>query len=129
MTQEEISILLRDLCARQPYRTYVLVDYIDEYNVQEVLNAYHIIGLKHYTGDDGLINIKPYLRSLSNMTEEERTEYFLLKHRDNDREDNIILLDEAFALIDWLNSHHFDYRGLIEKGLALEAPKDMYNLN
>ena len=28
--------------------------------------------------------------------------------------------------VDWLNEHHFDYRGLIEKGLALEAPKDMY---
>jgi hypothetical protein len=29
-------------------------------------------------------------------------------------------------LVDWLNEHHFDYRGLIEKGLALEAPEDMY---
>ena len=28
---------------------------------------------------------------------------------------------------DWLNKHHFDYRGLIEKGLALKAPKGMYN--
>jgi hypothetical protein len=27
---------------------------------------------------------------------------------------------------DWLNAHHFDYRGLIEKGLALEAPEGMY---
>ena len=34
------------------------------------------------------------------------------------------LLD--FLRIDLLNSHHFDYRGLIEKGLALEMPKDMY---
>lgn len=22
---------------------------------------------------------------------------------------------------DWLNKHHFDYRGLIEKGLAIDA--------
>ena len=28
---------------------------------------------------------------------------------------------------DWLNAHHFDYRGLIEKGLAIEAPEGMYN--
>ena len=75
MIQEEKELLLKDLCARQPYRTYVLVDYIDEYNVREVLNAYHIIGLKHYTGDDGLINIKPYLRPMSSMTEEEKEEY------------------------------------------------------
>jgi hypothetical protein len=33
----------------------------------------------------------------------------------------------ATALVDWLNAHHFDYRGLIEKGLALEAPEGMYN--
>jgi hypothetical protein len=30
-------------------------------------------------------------------------------------------------VIDWLNAHHFDHRHLIEKGLAIEAPKDMYN--
>ena len=32
-------------------------------------------------------------------------------------------------LYDWLNAHHFDYRGLIEKGLALEAPKELYNIS
>ena len=31
-------------------------------------------------------------------------------------------------VFDWLNSRHFDYRGLIKKGLALEAPEDMYKL-
>ena len=34
----------------------------------------------------------------------------------------------SLIMIDWLNAHHFDYRGLIEKGLALEAPKNMYNI-
>lgn len=34
--------------------------------------------------------------------------------------------ETTLSEIDWLNSNHFDYRGLIEKGLALEAPKDMY---
>jgi hypothetical protein len=33
------------------------------------------------------------------------------------------------SVLDWLNAHHFDYRGLIEKGLALEAPKGMYKLD
>jgi hypothetical protein len=35
-------------------------------------------------------------------------------------------VDEISKLIDWLNAHHFDYRGLIEKGLAIEAPSGMY---
>ena len=47
------------------------------------------------------------------MTEEELAEY------------NKVELSD-FRRIDWLNAHHFDYRGLIEKGLALEMPKDMY---
>ena len=39
------------------------------------------------------------------------------------------LNDVAVLMVqtDWLNKHHFDYRGLIEKGLALEAPEGMYN--
>jgi hypothetical protein len=39
-------------------------------------------------------------------------------------------LDEikCLAIIDWLNSHHFDYRGLIEKRLAFEAPEGMYEI-
>lgn len=35
---------------------------------------------------------------------------------------------ELQAVFDWLNAHHFDYRGLIEKGLALEAPEEMYKI-
>ena len=58
----------------------------------------------------------PYLRPMSSMTEEESTEYsrFSLSRYNT----------ECF---DWLNKHHFDYRGLIKLGLALEAPEDMYN--
>ena len=33
---------------------------------------------------------------------------------------------ESFIYIDWLNAHHFDYRGLIEKSLAIIAPEEMY---
>ena len=38
----------------------------------------------------------------------------------------ITIHNVGYSTIDWLNEHHFDYRGLIEKGLALEAPEDMY---
>ena len=62
-------------------------------------------------------------------------EKFLSKHDYvNATEDsidyNITELDrtQLIYVIDWLNAHHFDYRGLIEKGLALEAPEDMYKI-
>ena len=35
-----------------------------------------------------------------------------------------IYLDNTFAVIDWLNAHHFDYRGLIPKGLAISVNKN-----
>jgi len=57
-------------------------------------------------------NIRPYLRSMSSMTEEEENEYI----------DFLAMWDA----VDWLNEHHFDYHGLISKNLALEAPADMY---
>ena len=74
-------------------------------------------GLSHFR--DGSINIMPYLRPMSNMTEEEKKVY---------KEISVCLCGEIVAktMIDWLNEHHFDYRGLIEKGLALEAPEGMY---
>ena len=84
---------------------------------------------------EGLITINdiiPYLRPMSSMTEEERKEY----NKFNDfgsanlrryEYEDFILYIPAFERIDWLNLHHFDYRGLIEKGLAIEAPEGMYN--
>jgi hypothetical protein len=39
---------------------------------------------------------------------------------------DIINSIDMVNVIDWFNAHHFDYRGLIERGLALEAPKGMY---
>ena len=63
---------------------------------------------------------------MSSMTEEEKKDYDLLRSHICD-EYNRYCFDTVKS-IDWLNSHHFDYRGLIEKGLAIEAPSDMYNL-
>lgn len=76
---------------------------------------------------EGLItinDIKPYLRSMSSMTEEEKKEYCNLQDRFLCSSQYPVT--DTYELFDWLNAHHFDYRGLIPKGLALEAPKDMY---
>lgn len=69
-------------------------------------------------------NIRPYLRPMSSMTEEEKNEDAMFF-----RAFSCSMYErEAVERNDWLNEHHFDYRGLIPMGLALAAPEDMYNI-
>ena len=81
--------------------------------------------------------IKPYLRPMSSMTEEEKREYnsFIKGQQPSDSDFSAYPIEHKFVYefdiknyIDWMNKHHFDYRGLIEKGLAIEAPKGMYKV-
>lgn len=101
---------------------------IDTVEVLGIVNPYsqtysYVAGLIHE-----ISRIKPYLRPMSSMTEEERNEYFDFRNQELQRVAFAeIGRESAIAEIsDWFNVHHFDYRGLIEKGLALEAPEDMY---
>ena len=113
--------------------THGIVEYLednDEFDkdTQEVIQDY--LDMKVVTID----NLIPYLRPMSSMTEEEfeQWERYMIPTNIHNIEGNLkgaILLDDFDSALDWLNSHHFDYRGLIEKGLALEAPEGMYNLN
>lgn len=57
--------------------------------------------------------VLPYLRPMSSMTEEEKIDYRAFFNYDG--------VEYPEEYIDWLNAHHFDYRGLIEKGLAIEV--------
>jgi len=160
MTQEDKDLLLKDLCAKLPYKIMVKVNdtqgIMDEIDIPNErifvsnLNPFLYGGAKvswfTLNGD----KIYPYLRPMSSMTEEEAKEIAIL-HDIKDilsvkvtsdyidvivddgvcsTERRTIWYDEIISSIkifDYLNAHHFDYRGLIEKGLALEAPKDMYN--
>lgn len=98
-----------------------------DYNDDDVLEDYN------YT----LKDFKPYFRPMSSMTKEELKGLREFFNDDIDFEEwglNIINSDfkrfsylELLAIFDWLNAHHFDYRGLIEKGLALVAPDGIYN--
>ena len=111
MTQEKKDILIKDLCGRLPYG--VKLD-----NGLKLRSIDALTQIVSCSGSDKKIDcIKPYLRPLSSMTEEEAKDMDLTE-----------CLESSFyvGVIDWLNAHHFDYRGLIEKGLALEAPEDMY---
>jgi hypothetical protein len=122
MTQEEKQLLLIDLCARLPYRVIVDVSRVEEW---KQLTLTPFILSNYY---DDIEKIKPYLRPLSSMTIEERIELKAITKgaiQTIGLEDIVVTTDKGF---DYLNAHHIDYRGLIPKGLALEAPKDMYEI-
>ena len=110
MTQEDKELLLKDLCARLPYHPIV---YVDE-NLPH-LKLGGATRVWEYTAVDK--PCKPYLRPMSSMTEEENEEY--IKRN---------LYGFHWDFVDWCNSKHLDYRDLIDKGLALEAPERMYNI-
>lgn len=80
-------------------------------------------------GDDEWLaeSVKMYLRPMSSMTEDEKFIYYQHVH-DVGRSADVIDEDDIALHIEWLNEHHFDYRGLIGRGLALEAPDGMYEL-
>lgn len=128
MTQENKELLLKDLCARLPYHPVVHIRDIDVIDYDNYLYPNYIEKMMSYS-----ITLKPYLRPLSSITPEEK-KYIKYKWGYSDWDTlndflNYSLIDtcDAESFIDWLNAHHFDYRGLIEKGLALEAPEGMYN--
>ena len=125
MTQEEKRLLLIDLSARIPYRTLVCLN-PGAYNKPETCILTGVDGEQVYLNVDSdpfrVDHIKPYLRPMSSMTEEEKIFYEYHK-------EGLCSAGWAYALVDWLNENHFDYRGLIEKGLAIAATKDMYTTN
>jgi hypothetical protein len=127
MTQEKKQLLLQDLCARLPYG--VKLRYVEDLVVKKESHIITLnnIYLEHIINGDA--DIKPYLRPMSSMTREEEAYWNYHRHVVGDgifaigRDNPTFCIFECF---EWLNSHHFDYGGLIYKGLALEAPEDMY---
>lgn len=130
MTQEEKELLLKDLCTRLPYGV-IIQEYNEEYGYAD--NALNTIGMGYFSIHEACIegtwinrieNVKPYLRPMSSMTEEEESEYNLiqgLSHLDQHWTANDGKVYRYADAIDWLNAHHVDYRGLIEKGLAIKV--------
>ena len=119
MTQEDKELLLRDLSARLPYGVKVNVKGVVYSNricnligIHHGLNTYIVVpdGMQYH-----IESINPYLFPLSSMTEEQKNEYQYIIERWY--EPSYLISD----ITDWLNKNHFDYRGLIEKGLAIDA--------
>ena len=153
MNEQEKQLLIQDLCARLPFGVKCKIKaiseieygtlYVKEGYTQDVstLSPTHIILF-----DD--LNIKPYLRPMSSMTEEEKEELKskclhteteedwegvrcdvwciqILERYDTRRFDNPIWPSTIdMDAVVWLNAHHFDFRGLIEKGLAVEVTEE-----
>ena len=116
MTQEEKDLLLKDLCARLPYGVKVESVFINPDTKEhkscgiEVFNATSLLMIR-----DGLGEFKPYLFPLSSMTEEQIKEFNSITQKCN------TYTGKSILLTDFCNKHHIDWRGLIEKGLALDA--------
>ena len=128
MTQEEKQLLLQDICSRLPYGV-ITKNCRNNFDVPAHLLS-DVIGIKLLIDE---YDLKPYLRPMSSMTEEEKEIYKSFCDEDirqltyvQEVHPSLKQKTSCHRSIDWLNAHHFDYRGLIPMGLALEAPEDMY---
>ena len=117
MTQEEKQLLLKDMSPRLFYGVKVNfrgnIEILHEVHIYESVQT--IVGESGVLYDVDMPFVKPYLRPMSSMTEEEEIYY-----------NTVYTTLKFYEKEDWLNAHHFDYRGLIPMGLALEAPEGMY---
>ena len=113
MNQKDKELLLKDLSARLLYGVkfnYCGYDGCD-YKVEIITSTF----INNFPIED----CKPYLRPMSSMTEEERKIYAKLLFADLGG-----VYEDYYKALDYLNANHFDYRGLIEKGLAIAVTKE-----
>lgn len=110
MTEETKELLIKDIAGRVLTNTYVKCIWMSDPTTS----------FNHFIHVSDLADIKfgaykeykPYLRPMCIMSDSEKEQYDKLQ--------------KPFEKIDFLNKHHFDYRGLIDINLAIEATKDMY---
>ena len=149
MTQENKELLLKDLCARLDTNLVCSIYRTDDEGVgyrDEILHGYckgdiwyeFYFREEYSIGIDNVSKIKPYLFPLSSMTEEQL--YKLKEITDFRYNHNTLELLEwsethttlefwleevpqykVIEVFDWLNKNHFDYRCLIERGLAIDG--------
>lgn len=123
------ELLLKDLSSRLPYGVKVHAKYVDtdtNTDVEKVgvLSMIDNDTVVAFTCDDtncynyvAIHEVKPYLFPFEGMTDEQYKEYWELEHSGD-------MEHLSIPALDWLNKNHFDYRGLIEKGLAIDATKN-----
>ena len=145
MKQEDKELLLKDLCARLPYHVRCKIWLKDGTTEEGAFDLEHnyadvLLDVFYY---NKIKDIKPYLRPMTSMTEAEAKEISILYGIKDILSTKItdeyieVVVDDNFSsteiktiwyneivssieIFDWLNAHHFDYRNLIKKGLAIE---------
>lgn len=152
MKAEDRELLYRELCARKPFG--VIASTIKDVDTSVDLGhgnykqakftgrisciSYPTVSISDETleesGDSPIENVRPYLRSIPSMTAEEDKErielgiWLKLVSESKAVFKGIDFESDFMKALNWLYQHHFDINGLIEKGLAYEAPKGMYKL-
>lgn len=118
MTQEDKDLLLKDLCARLPYevKAQVYNHWRDEVQDETIT----IENLHQLIETFSIGDIKPYLFPLLSMTEEQYKECLSTKHKITKSSGKFMYLDSPNT-INYYHRNHFDYRGLIPKGLAIDS--------
>lgn len=150
MTQEDRELLIKEISSRLSYNVKVQVLGWDEENgeVEVPLKVYSINADGYISFEYNHYNVETtyvedcylYLRPMSSMTDEEFENlrvYSGLKYEQLDlasyQNGTYKCLDfylsevsSYFVILvfDWLNIHHFDYRGLIERGLAIAVTEE-----
>lgn len=142
MDKNSKELLLQDICSRLLYGVKCDIGDNKPYTLSSISNDYDGILIRFKEQKNGfnmevyITEVKPYLFPLSSMTEEQKKEldekfnvigicwnniqirYHSQGYWDTDLE---VDFQDWLWLIDWFNKNHFDYHGLIEKGLAIDA--------
>ena len=122
MNEQYKELLFIDLCGRIPYKVRMfeiepINDIQSNLTLLSITNKASVICI---TPSGGVIGssidaFKPYLFPLSSMTEEQEEEYNDLNGYE------LGCFPHTEEALDYLIKNHFDYRGLIPKGLAIDA--------
>ena len=126
MTPEERKLLITDLTSRIEYGVICMIERVDDFGPRwrnEKLTGfcneeggYFYFDFCYGLAVDFAEKVKPYLRPMSSMTEEEKQVLELC---------NAFVEPRSIELkVDFYNQCHLDYRGLIDKGIAIEVTEE-----
>lgn len=149
MRTEDKELLIKDLSARLPHKTYVKttkgIGYVYAINTSQLIELSVANNSEYWSEVFNIGEIKPYLRSISSMTDDEMDRLFDILQIDKDgKDEDWIKINDVYGIkfffptgkwiedvaeaYVYLYSIHIDFRGLIRKGLAIEAPEGMYDI-